>query len=40
MPLQGFQSESKFLLIQGKFSEEETAYYGKQAISALKYMHN
>ena len=25
---------------KGKLSEEETAYYGKQAISALKYMHN
>ena len=23
-----------------KLSEEETAYYGKQVISALKYMHN
>lgn len=29
-----------FLLIQGKFSEEQTAYYTKQCITSLKYMHN
>ena len=35
-----FRHKVIFCLIQGKLSEEETAYFGKQAISALKYMHN
>lgn len=28
------------LYIKGKFGEEEVAYYSKQCIAALKYMHN
>ncbi len=34
------ETESKFILTQGKFTEEETAYYTKQCIASLKYMHN
>lgn len=40
MPVQGFPSQSKLFAIQVRLTEEETSYYGKQVISALKYMHN
>lgn len=35
-----FRAKVNYKITQGKFNEEETAYFGKQAISALKYMHN
>lgn len=28
------------LRTRGKYNEEDAAYYGKQVVSALKYMHN
>ncbi len=35
-----FRAKVYIFKIQVKFSEEETAYYGKQVIAALKFMHN
>lgn len=40
MPLQGLPLKGTSQFTQGKLSEEETSYYGKQVTSALKYMHN
>jgi serine/threonine protein kinase len=40
VPLQGLPHKGNSTSTQGRLSEEETSYYGKQVTSALKYMHN